>query len=323
MMYDPNAQTQPVQTAPRPEPIPEVDPLSRYQRIRVPRQAPVQAQRRRRKAGCGGCLLPLLALAVPLLLVIAAYLFFPGKTTVLLLGIDRAPDGTAISRSDTIMLVSAEAMSAEVHMLSIPRDLWVNIPGVGENRINTAHFFAEGNQEGSGPQAVIDTISANFGVTPRYYARVQFSGFSEVVDALGGVTLNLDEPMGGLEAGKHHLDGAQALAFARDRKGTDDFFRMKQGQVVLIATARQLLNPLTWPRLPFAAAKFFDVVDTNLPVWEWPRLAVTLLRAGPDGVDNRTITREMVYPFQTDGGAQVLGPNWDLIRPMMAEMFGE
>ena len=164
MMNDPNAHTQPVKPAPGPSPLAEVDPLSRYQRIRVPRQAPVPPKRRRRKAGCGGCLLPLLALAVPLILVIVAYLFFPGKTTVLLLGIDRAPDGTAISRSDTIMLVSAEAMSAEVHMLSIPRDLWVNIPGYGENRINTAHFFAEGNQEGSGPQAVIDTISANFGV---------------------------------------------------------------------------------------------------------------------------------------------------------------
>ncbi len=323
MTYDPNAQTQPVQPAGRPSSLPEVDPLSRYQRIRVPRPAPAQPQKQRRKGGCGGCLGLGLALAVPLVLVILAYLFFPGKTTVLLLGIDRAPDGTALSRSDTIMLVSAEALSAEVHMLSIPRDLWVNIPGIGENRINTAHFFAEGNQEGSGPQAVMDTISSNLGVAPRYYARVQFSGFSEVIDALGGVTLNLDEPMGGLEAGKHHLDGAQALAFARDRSGTDDFFRMKQGQVVLIATARQLINPLTWPRLPFAVATFFEVVDTNLPVWEWPRLAVTLLRAGPDGVDNRTITREMVTPYQTEGGAQVLLPNWDVIWPMIAEMFGE
>jgi hypothetical protein len=97
---------------------------------------------------------------------------------------------------------------------------------------------------------------------------------------------------------------------------------MNQGQMVVMATARQLLNPFTWPRLPSAAATFLGVVDTNLPVWQWPRLGLALLRAGSGGIDHRTITREMVVPFTTDGGAQVLGPNWDIIHPMITEMFG-
>jgi hypothetical protein len=65
-----------------------------------------------------------------------------------------------------------------------------------------------------------------------------------------------------------------------------------------------------------------DATDTNLPVWLWPRLTFTLLRSGADGIDSRTISREMVTPFTTSGGAQVLGPNWDAIMPVIREMFG-
>jgi LCP family protein required for cell wall assembly len=221
------------------------------------------------------------------------------------------------------VLLQADPLKPEVKMLSIPRDLWVSIPGAGENRINTAHFFAEANRAGSGPQAVIDVVANNFGIRPTYYARIQFDGFKDVIDAMGGLDLDLKNPMGGLSAGKHHLNGASALAFARDRKGTDDFFRMNQGQVVILATARQFLHPLTWLRMPFIVTTFFRVVDTDLPVWEWPRVAFALLRAGPDGSDHRTIPREMTTPFTTSGGAQVLLPNWELIRPLVRQMFGK
>ncbi len=316
---DPNAPTQPVRRA---------DPLAQYQPIRVPGQPATQkAPRkpvRRRPAGCGGCVLVVL---LALFGSLALYLLAPLNTRILLLGVDlngdRAPAGSFVGRTDTIILVQVNPLRPEVHMLSIPRDLWVPIPGVGENRINTAHFFAEAEQPGSGPQAVLDVIQANFGVKANYYARVRIDSFQAVIDALGGIDLNLSEPTGGLDAGKHHLDGEQALAFSRDRSGTDDFFRMNQGQMVVIATARQVLNPLSWPRLPGAVSTFLGVVDTNLPVWQWPRLGLALIRAGSGGIDHRTISREMVLPFTTDGGAQVLGPNWELIRPMIVEMFGK
>jgi polyisoprenyl-teichoic acid--peptidoglycan teichoic acid transferase len=302
---------------PLPDPTLASDPLSHYQPIRL--NQPNQPKRPKPVLllGCG-------CLGIVALLFAAALLYYlghPGRTRLLLLGIDRAPDGTAVSRSDTIILMQTDPFKPEVEMLSIPRDLWVPIPGVGENRINTAHFFAEANQAGSGPQAVIQVIADNFGIRPTYYARVQFDGFKDVVDAMGGLDLDLKKSMGGLEAGKHHLNGTQALAFARDRKGTDDFFRMNQGQVVILAAARQMLNPLTWPRLPAVAATFLRVVDTDLPFWEWPRVAFALLRAGPDGADHRTIPREMVTPFTTSGGAQVLQPKWDLIRSLVQIMF--
>lgn len=305
------------------QPPPAHDPLAHFQPVYVYRQsgppAPAPLKRRRRglPGGCG-------CLVVLLLFVLAAgagYLLAPGGATVLLMGIDRAADGGNLSRSDTILVMRFNTLPAGVKMLSIPRDLWVPIPGVGENRINTAHFFAEASQPGSGPQALQDTIRADFGLQTDYYARVRFDGFKDIVDAMGGVTLTLDEPMGGLEAGVHHLDGAQALAFARDRKGTDDFFRMNQGQTVLIAAARQFLNPLTWPRIPIVLGVFSQVVDTNLPLWQWPRLGFAMVRAGTEGIDHRTLTREMVTPYLTDQGAQVLLPNWDAILPVVQEMF--
>ena len=210
-----------------------------------------------------------------------------------------------------------------VGMLSIPRDLWVNIPGVGENRINTAHFFAEASDPGSGPDATLETVRQNFGIDVGYYVRIKFDGFKEIFDAMGGLNITLEEPMSGYPAGSHHLDSAQALALARDRAGSDDFFRMARGQLILKSVFRQILSPASWVRLPAVLASISNAVDTNLPFWLWPRLATTMLRVGPDGIDNRTIARTMVTPFTTNQGAMVLLPNWDAINPVLLEMFDQ
>ena len=82
-----------------------------------------------------------------------------------------------------------------------------------------------------------------------------------------------------------------------------------------------MLQPRSWPRLPGMVRAAFKVVDTNIPVWLWPRLGLAVLRAGPNGIDSRVIGREMVTPFTTNQGAQVLLPNWEIIRPMIDEIF--
>jgi LCP family protein required for cell wall assembly len=268
-----------------------------------------------------GCVLPLLALlalAVPVLL----YLLAPISTEVLLLGIDYVEPGSAVARSDTIILASVNPLKPTVRLLSVPRDLWVNIPGGGENRINTAHFYAENNQPGSGPAAVRRTIAQNFGVDLPYYLRIRFEGFRQVVDALGGVDITLSEAMAGYPAGKHHLTGRKALAFVRHRADSDDFYRMAHGQLMLRALLKNMTNPLKWLRLPGVAWAFFASVDTNLPAWLWPRLGLALLRAGPDGIESYQISREMVTPYTTAQGANVLLPNWVVINLLVEQIFG-
>jgi LCP family protein required for cell wall assembly len=271
------------------------------------------------RAGC----LTVSGLAIIVGLIALVYLLAPFRTNVLLLGIDRRAGETDISRADTIILTTIIPLKPYVGMLSIPRDLWVTIPGVGENRINTAHFFAENEQAGSGPRATLETIKQDFGVDVDYYVRVRFDSVQELADALGGVEVELDTPMSGYQAGRHILSGEQSLAFVRDREGSDDFFRMSRGQLFLKSIAKQMLSPNYWPRLPQTMLVILNSVDTNVPIWLWPHLAFALLRAGPGGIDARVISRDMVTPFTTSGGAQVLGPRWDQINPMLLEMFGQ
>jgi len=170
----------------------------------------------------------------------------------------------------------------------------------------------------------METVRQNFGVTIDYYARIRFDGFVKIIDAMGGVTITLDEPMSGFEAGKVDLNGEQALAFARDRSGSDDFFRMQRGQMVMIAAIKQIINPMTWPRIPVILSAVMSSVNTDIPIWQLPRIGIAVVRAVlADSINNQTITREMVTPFTTSEGANVLLPNWDAINPLLFELFGE
>lgn len=259
---------------------------------------------------------------VTLLALILFYFLAPLRTNVLLLGTDDSPERGSVGRTDTIILATVVPLKPYVGLLSIPRDLWVTIPEVGEQRINTAYFFAESNRPGSGPRAAMQTIAGNFGVPVRYYAVIHMLGLTSVVDSLGGVDVQLRAPMGGLSTGAHHLDGATALAFVRDRSSSDDFSRMVRTQTLLAAIFRKALQPAHWGSLPRFVFSLLQVVDTNIPAWQWPRLLLALSRALLFGIDSQTITREMVRPFQTSQGAQVLAPNWDAINPLLKDMFG-
>ena len=188
----------------------------------------------------------------------------------------------------------------------------------------TTAFLAEAAQPGSGPRAALETVRGNFGVSVRYFARIRFDGVQDIVDSMGGVTVNLPAPMSGYDAGPHTLNGEQALAFARDRQGSDDFFRMQRGQLLIQSAIVKMVNPLNWGYLPGTVAATMRSVDTNLPLWEMPRMGLALVRATlTDTLNARTISREMVTPFTTNQGANVLLPNWGAINPLLQEMFGE
>lgn len=276
---------------------------------------PLPARRRSCLTGCcSWLLLPLVFLLL--------YFFAPIRTNILLLGTDDSPERGSVGRTDTIILATIVPLKPYVGMLSIPRDLWVTVPGVGQQRINTAYFFAESNEAGSGSRAALQTIRESFGVPVRYYALIHMFGLASVVDALGGVDVQLDSPTAGFPAGVHHLNGEEALFFVRERSSSDDFNRMVRAQILLSAMFRKASSPSQWSSLPQFVSSLAQVVDTNIPVWQWPRLLFALLRAFLFGIDSQTITREMVVPFQTAQGAQVLAPNWDAIHPLLSRMFG-
>lgn len=273
------------------------------------------APKARRRWGCSRWVIAIGFLAL-------IYLLAPFRTNVLVLGVDRALEGTAIGRSDTMILMGVQPLSGQINMLSIPRDLWVSIPGYGESRINSAHSWGEGAQAGGGPGLALATVQQNFGVDVRYFLRVRLEGFADVVDALGGLDITLAQPAAGYPAGRIHLDGEQALAFVRNRSG-DDFFRQQNGQIFILALGKAMLNPLNWLRVPGALVAMAQAVDTNIPFWSWPRLLFALLRAIIfGGVDGVVLPRDAVTPWVTAGGAQVLLPNWEAILPVVRELFG-
>jgi LCP family protein required for cell wall assembly len=243
------------------------------------------------------------------------------RTNILLLGIDRVPEGSVVGRSDTMILMHVPSAEQEISMLSIPRDLWVTIPGVGENRINAAHFFAENEQPGTGPSAAVETIQHNFNVDVDYYFRIQFEGLVAFVDAMGGIPLELDAPMGKFPTGEYILDGDTALAFVRDRSGGDDFYRMQHGQVFLQAAMKHMLDPSSWPRLPAAFLSMQPYIDSNIPFWQMPRLLIAFARTGTEGIDMHSIDRTMVQGTTTSEGAQVLLPDWPAIHTLLIELF--
>lgn len=285
--------------------------------IEATRPSPAIPRRRRRVRPAAVFLALLLALPV------CGYLVAPWRTNVLVLGIDRAPEGTAAGRSDTMILTTCMPSRPYVGALSIPRDLWVVLPDGSANRINTAHFFAEVAEPGSGPEAARRTVEHNFGVTVHHTVRVNFDSLVELIDSVGGVTVRLESGSGSYPPGEYTLNGAQALAFARDRAGSDDFGRMLKGQILARALFRALLEPANWPRIPAAASALSRTARSDIPIWEWPRLAVCLLRVGPEGIESRTLDRTMAVGFTTGEGAQVLAPQWQAINPVLLEMFGQ
>lgn len=256
-----------------------------------------------------------------LLLIIFFVFFTPFRTTILILGIDSRPGEEWTGRSDTMIITTIPPVLPQVKMLSLPRDLWVGIPGYGENRINTAHFFAEAQEKGSGPQAAAKTVEANFGIKVPYTVRIRFDGFKEIIDAMGGVNIKLSEPMSGLDAGTNHLDGTQALAFVRDRETSDDFWRQKRGQMFIAAAVKKMINPLNWFRIPAVLVAVNSTIQTDIPAWLYPRVLYSVAFSAIKSFDSQTLPREMVTPFLTNQGAQVLLPNWDLINPLVKTVF--
>ena len=136
---------------------------------------PAQQQRipQKKRMGCCGCL-PIIFILLISGICLAVYLITPLRQNILILGIDYTQPSSSLGRSDTIILTTFDPFEPYIGMLSIPRDLWVMIPGVGENRINTAHFFAEIQEKDSGPRAVMATVETNFRVNVDNFVRIKF-----------------------------------------------------------------------------------------------------------------------------------------------------
>jgi len=197
---------------------------------------------------------------------------FPGRTriNVLLLGSD---DVDNIGRADTIIILSLNPRLKRAALLSVPRDSRVEIPGHGLDKINSAYAYG-------GVELAQETVEQFLGVRIDYYAQVGFDAFVEAVDELGGVDIDVPDPFGtgkgmvkhtyyesiNLKPGYQHLDGKQALQFARYRNDSD-IERAKRQQQFLRALVDQKLNVMNSHRLLAAGSKIIEQLNTDIDWW--------------------------------------------------------
>jgi LCP family protein required for cell wall assembly len=258
------------------------------------------------------------------------------RVNILLLGIDKRPD-EQFARTDTMILVTIDPATGRAGMLSIPRDLWVTIPGYTENRINTAHYQGDKNgYPGGGPALAMKTVQYNLGVPVHFYVRVDFTGFRRIVDTLGGIDVDVpqiindpkypDENYGYdpfyIEAGAQHLDGNIALKYARTRATLGaDFDRARRQQQVLIAIREKALAIGAVPKIPELWATMADTVQTDLQLVDILELAKLSDEIGGDDIQSAVLDHTMTVNYKTDTGAQVLLPVREKIRPVIDAMF--
>ncbi len=230
----------------------------------------------------GGLLRGLFLVSLVLFVLMLLYLFVPfGTGRAVLLGSDARAE--EVSRADTIMLAKANG-----GLLAVPRDTLAEIPGLGEDKVNAA--FANG-----GPELTVETLEDLTGLPVENYVVLDFGGTREIVDALGSITVNVEEPIEteqdgeffSIPAGPQRLTGAQALAYVRYRGGpTADIGRLGRQQRFLQALAGEAASPENLPRLPEMARAIWRNVETNMSPFEAARFAV---RFGLSGGTNAEI----------------------------------
>lgn len=266
---------------------------------------------------------------------------FNRRINLLVMGIDARPgdpwDGV---RTDTLMIATIDPLAKTVSMVSFPRDMWVDIhPADGgsyKERINTSFEVGAGagaNSVDAGAAQLAKDMKMDFGVDTDYYVLFNFQAVEQLVDAIGGVDVDIpaelavpdwfysDDDLHGqmihLPAGLNHLDGYHAVALGRSRDGEGgDFFRIKRQQLVIQAALAKifsdgLLNPTEWQPLWNTYNK---LIHTNVPFSKMPGFASLLQSTNATPIKFYSVAdpvngQDTMFPFTTEGGAAVL--NWD------------
>jgi len=228
----------------------------------------------------------------------------------------------------------------QVSLISIPRDLWVSIPGWENQRINTAYQHGiSTDYPGGGPGLLKDTILYNLGIRIDHTAMVEFDGFRQIVDTLGGVDVpiscaytdwRLIDPSFNPEIeenwqlytagpGLVHMDGDLALWYARSRQKSSDFDRGRRQQEVLRSLFMQALQANTLSRIPELYNNLKETVVTDLGLGDILSLAVYAPKMTNADIRGYYIRPPYVSGWMTEGGASVLLPNEELLQQMLTE----
>ena len=283
-------------------------------------------------AGLAGFLLRALLRVVVIVVAIAAtaLLLTPTRESVLILGSDARPDEIArgeVGRTDTLLLVVADRATPRLAMLSVPRDLWVAIPGYGQERINAAYEFG-------GSDTARQTVTNVLGQPIARYAVIGLQGVRDVVNAVGGVDITVAQAIHDdayptdnygyqtidIPAGPQHMDGDTALEYARTRHQDSDFGRVARQQQVLAAVRTAMLQPINWPRIPAVLAAVSGAVKTDVSPLDAIAIGAAMLRS-PGTPDHMVIDTQLATETTGADGAYLLEAKPSL-KPAVAAFLG-
>jgi LCP family protein required for cell wall assembly len=267
-----------------------------------------------------------------------------GRVNVLLLGIDERQLEEGPWRTDTMILLTMDPAAQTAGMLSIPRDLWVEIPGYGvRDRINTAHFRGDADRYpgGGGPALAMDTVQANLGVPVNYYVTVNFYAFVQIIDRIGCIPLTVPQTIDDpdfpapegygyspfhIDAGDYCLGGETLLQYARTRATYgSDFDRAARQQQVIRAIRSHVLSTGELPTLIAQAPTIYgDVqqgVNTNLTIQQIIQLARVAAEIPDENFCSAVIDGQYVNPMTAEDGSQVLVPDWTKVRGLVSDLY--
>ena len=266
------------------------------------------------------------------------------RINILLIGLDYRDweAGLGAPRSDTMIVLTVDPLTKTAGILTIPRDMWVNIPDFGYSRINTAYSSGEGSRlPGGGPALASKTVERFLGVPIHYYAQIDFNAFVEFIDLIGGIDIYNDQelrldPIGSGKdkikitcCGMRHLNGEKTLAYVRYRKDKEgDVARSKRQIKVILAIRDKVLAPENFPVLLGKAQQFYEEfsagIKTNMPFDTALQLGVLARDIPVDSIKSHAIDYTMVNLDNVVLGGQdasVMKPLPDQIRILRDEIF--
>jgi LCP family protein required for cell wall assembly len=297
-----------------------------------PNIQPMSSQRFGKRNGCLSNLLlvGIVTFALFTFCSLGTLLFYvllpPPPLDLLILGMDARPGENYATRTDAIMIMGIQPQGLRTSLLSIPRDIFIQVPDYGSQRINTINVLGEQEATGRGVPLLQQSIAQSFDLQTDRYVKLNFQAFVALIDAVGGVTIDVPKAItdyqfptanGGttvvtFEPGVQTMDGERALTYARTRHADDDYQRASRQQQVLSALAGKLVNPLNWGA---AIVILNQNMETDLTLIDMARYAPALVLRGGQ-FDTLVIDREYILP-----GARGAVPDYEKLASWINERF--
>lgn len=268
----------------------------------------------------------------------------PETMIVLAIGADNRTNDYLYGLADFLRIVRIDFVTPKVSVLSLPRDLWVEIPDIADNygithsKLNQAYFYGNPGMgyydgPGAGPGLLARTLDLNFGLRADHYIAVNMLTFVKIVDAVGGIDIYLPEPvdgrpvdentedMGYFAAGQQHFNGQQALRFSRIRKRDTIFHRMDRQTQVLCALRDKILSPSVITDIPDIISAFYGQVLTDLSLAEISQLTCLAPKVNKDNLLFASLPQEIFLQAMNENGSFIWDADFDVIRSYVAEFI--